>query len=75
MKQPSQSQLDAMAKQKGFRDYATWSAWNKKYRQKRKGGSATPDQKPVRNVFERIVGHPANTLRRVSDRINQAIGE
>jgi hypothetical protein len=76
MKQPSQKQLDAMAKQKGFADYATWSAWNAKYGSaaRKKGRSQLPNEPQPRNVFEKIPIHPASILRKVSDKINAAVG-
>lgn len=72
MKDYSQAQLETMAKRQGFKDYATYAAWHKKYRGKRGKGDAQQPQKKYSNVFERISIHPAGILRRVSDRINEA---
>lgn len=75
---PNDKQLDQMARSKGFKDYATWSAWNSKYgpsaRKKGRSANSVQETQP-RNVFEKIPIHPASILRKVSDRINKAVGK
>lgn len=67
------AERDKMARKLGYRDFAEYSAKQKVYG--KKGGSKIPDQTPPRNIFEKIPIHPASILRKVSDRINKAIGE
>lgn len=74
--QYSQAQLDKMARMKGFKDYATFAAWNKKYRMKRgTGGADKQVKKEYSNVFERIAIHPAGMFKRIGDAINKATGQ
>jgi len=39
------SQLDTMAQQKGFPNYAAWKAWNEKYRSKKTRTEPAPKKK------------------------------
>ena len=73
---PNSKQLDQMARSKGFKDYATWSAWNAKYgpAARKKGRSQMPNEPQPRNVFEKIPIHPASILRKVADKMNAAVG-
>jgi hypothetical protein len=69
----SKGQLDAMAREKGFPDYATWSAWNKKYRSASRNGA--PQEKPrnfLQSLASRIPGHPAHTLTKAKNKMKEA---
>jgi hypothetical protein len=73
--QYSQGQLDAVARQRGFPDYATWQAWNV-HRQAGLQQPAAPAQQPnfLQSLLAKIPGHPANLLGYVNDRIKSATG-
>lgn len=73
---PNSKQLDQMARAKGFKDYAQWSAWNSKYGPgRKKGRSKLPQETQPRNVFEKIPIHPAGIMRRVADKYRKATGQ
>lgn len=67
----SQSQLDAMAKERGFPSYAAWKAWNEKYRSTKRDGKA-PKKNFLQSLFEKIPGHPAQTLGYTADKMKKA---
>lgn len=64
---------DAMAKKLGYRSFDEFAAKDRVYG--KKGGSKLPEEKSPRNIMEKIPFHPASVLRKVSDRINKALGE
>lgn len=65
-------QRNKMARRLGYKSFDEYAAKQKVYGQK--GGSKLPE-KPKRNVFESIDIHPAAILRKVSDKINEAVGQ
>jgi muconolactone delta-isomerase len=70
-RQYSQGQLDAIARQRGFPDYATWAAWN---RNRSEGLQQAPAQQPPQNFLQSLLGkipiHPSYLLNYVNDKIN-----
>lgn len=75
--QYSQRQLDTIAQQRGFPDYATWSAWNAHRQAGLQQPAAQPQQEQpnfLQSLLAKIPGHPANLLGYVNDRIKQATG-
>lgn len=74
--QYTQGQLDAMARERGFSDYATYAAWYKNYRAPlaRQGGQT--DGQPtnwLQNLINQIPIHPSYLMNYASDRINEAL--
>jgi hypothetical protein len=67
----SQGQLDAIARQRGFPNYATWAAWQQ---HRSEGLQQAPAQPPPQNflqsVFSKIPLHPAYLLDYVNKKIN-----
>lgn len=60
---------DAMARKLGYRSFDEYKAKTERYQP---GRSKIPEKEP-RNVMEKIPIHPASILRKVSDKINEAI--
>lgn len=75
--QYSQGQLDAVARQRGFPDYATWQAWNA-HRQAGLQQPAAPDPSQQPNFLQSLVNkipiHPSYLFNYVNDKIKQATG-
>lgn len=72
------AQLDAMARQAGFHDYATWSAYQRNRMAMQHGRAPAGGEPPrnfLQNLLEKIPGHPAMLLRYVSDQFNNATGQ
>lgn len=74
----SPGQLDAMARQRGFPDYATWLAWTKHRTAALKKGQ--PQQEPpptnwLQNLLGQIPVHPTYLFNYVSDKFGKATGE
>lgn len=72
----SQGQLDAVARQRGFPDYATWSAWNAH----RQAGLSQPQQSaPPQNFLQSVLGkipfHPSYLFNYVTKKFNEATGD
>ena len=69
----SQAQLDAIARERGFPNYAAWSAWNQKYRQPIRAEVA-PEQPTnwLQNLVNKIPWHPSSTLGYVNKKIEEA---
>lgn len=70
---PARSRLDAMAREKGFPDYATWKAWNDKYRKTQTTTAEPKKQNFLQKLISKIPGHPSNTLGYVNDKMNKAM--
>lgn len=71
------AQLDAMARQAGFHDYATWSAYQAKQSARLHAPAAAGGPAPnnwLQNLAEKIPLHPAMLFRYVSDKMNAATG-
>lgn len=68
----SQSQLDAMAKEKGFPSYAAWKAWNDKYRSKKTGEAPRKKGNFLQRMFDKINPHP---IKRSADVIVPVLNE
>lgn len=69
--------LNALAQQQGFKDYATYSAWNQKYRSQNQQGGQVTQQAP-KNWLQQLydyVPSPAMLIGRVSDAYGRATGE
>lgn len=68
--QYSPGQLDAIARERGFPDYATWQAWENHRSQALKGSNTVQSQ--PKNWLQQIFGviHPLNYA---ADRINTAL--
>lgn len=74
----TQAQLDAAARQMGFHDYATYSAFQAKERARITAPAPAGGPAPnnwLQNLLESIPGHPAMLFRYVGDRFNQATGQ
>ena len=69
-----QRQLDQAAQQMGFPNYATWAAWNAKYRsQSNKAGvAAQPKKNFLQGLLEKIPWHPSFIFKHVNDGIDKA---
>lgn len=78
--QMSPGQMDAMARQAGFPDYATWVAWQRQRQaalQRPRGAPAqAPQQQEPTNVFQYLMTHlpPFSAIGHVADRFRQATG-
>lgn len=72
----SQGQLDAVARQRGFPDYATWAAWNA-HRQAGLQQPAQPTQQPnfLMNLINKIPIHPSYILNYVDNKMKGATGQ
>lgn len=72
--QYSQAQLDAIAREQGFPDYASWKAWNEKYRSTvRTGDTQKPAPKNfLQSLADRIPIHPSYILNYVTDKFRGA---
>jgi len=77
MPQGSQARLDALARERGFPDYATWKAWNEKNRQVRRPqgeAQAAPQERNfLQSLLARIPWHPANTLDHTNRRMEEGL--
>lgn len=67
----STGQLDAVARQRGFPDYATWAAWNRQ----RSSSLQQPASAPAPpNFLQALLGkipfHPTNLLNYVNKKIS-----
>lgn len=71
-----QAQLDAAARQKGFKDYSQYQAWDRNTRQVVMQGNveAPPQTNWLQNLLSSIPGHPAQTLGYVHERMKKALG-
>lgn len=67
----SPEQLDAIAQERGFPDYATWQAWENHRAQSLKGSNTTAHPAP-KNWLQQILStvHPLNY---VADRVGKAM--
>ncbi len=68
-----QAQLDHAARQKGFKNYAQYAAWERNTRQVVMGGNA-PQAAPknwLQNLIAKIPGHPAQTLGYVRKKMDE----
>lgn len=71
--QYSQGQLDAIARERGFPDYATWQAWENHRSQSLKGSNTTAAPKNwLQGLIDRIPIHPSYLLNYASDKIGKA---
>lgn len=73
--QYSQSQLDAIARERGFPDYQTWAAWHQNYRAAHRTGTGQPQQAQnnwLQQLIDRIPIHPSYLFNYVSDKIDGA---
>lgn len=70
---PTLAQLNLAARQHGFPDYASYSAWQAKYRQ---GGSqaAAPAPNFLQTLLAKIPIHPTYLISRVSKAYGDATG-
>jgi hypothetical protein len=75
--QYSQGQLDAIARQRGFHDYATWAAWNAH----RSAGLQQPSGQPAQtqaqpnflmSLINKIPWHPSYLLNHVNNAMQNA---
>lgn len=70
------SQLDAIARQRGFPDYATWAAWNRHRTAGLQQPGATPappqNNNFLQNLLAKIPWHPSFLLGYTNDKINKA---
>jgi hypothetical protein len=66
MPNPAQQRLDAMAKKKGFPNYAAMKAWNEKYRAPVTNSGTAPKKNFFQRVMSRI--HPMNVAAEKVDR-------
>lgn len=76
--QYSPGQLDAMAREKGFPDYATFVAWNRHRDANLRSGETQPAAAPtnwLQTLLERIPGHPAQTLKYAGEKFKKATGQ
>lgn len=72
---PSQGQLDALARERGFPSYAAWSAWNQKYRQPiREEAPAAQPTNWLQNLVNKIPFHPSFMLDFTNKKIEKATG-
>jgi hypothetical protein len=71
----SQGQMDALARSRGFPDYATWVAWNAK----RSAALQQPAPQQPTNFLQNLLGkipvHPINILNYVNDKYQGATGQ
>lgn len=76
-----QAHLDHAARQMGFHDYATYSAWNAHRQQVLQGGAGAPGEAGapqqqgnnwLQHLLARIPIHPAYLLGKVNDAFTQA---
>lgn len=74
----TRQQMDAIARQRGFPDFHTWAAWDRKYRQRLPAEEPAP-QNPVpqmNNVLQQtsnqIGWHPQYIFSRIADAIRRA---
>lgn len=74
----SPAQMDAIARQRGFPDYATWAAWNRHHQAGLAQPSAVAPPQPqtnwLQNLVAKIPGHPAQLLDYVSKKFGAATG-
>lgn len=76
--QYSQGQMDALARQQGFKNYEQWAAWNRNTRQVVMQGNPATGQAPknwLQRLLERIPGHPTQTLGYTNKRMGEALGD
>lgn len=72
MPQYSPAQLDALARERGFPDFATWRAWNQNYRSPVKGkGQAAAPKNWLQNLIDQIPIHPSYLLNKAADAMRQ----
>lgn len=67
-----QARLDAMARKQGFPNYAAWKAWNEKYRKPVTGTQAPKKKNFIQSLFEKIPGHPAQTIGYANKKIEES---
>lgn len=74
--QYSPGQLDAIARERGFPDYATWMAWQQKHRAPVRGQAQMQAQPQKKNFFQNLINkipiHPSYLLNHTNDKINKA---
>lgn len=68
----SKAQLDAMARQRGFPDYATWAAWHEKYRSTVRGKPKPETRNWFQKLIESVPVHPAYLMRYTHERMSKA---
>ena len=72
MSQYSPAQLDALARERGFPDFASWRAWDKNYRSPVKGkGQAAAPKNWLQNLIDQIPIHPSYLLNKAADAMRQ----
>lgn len=70
----SQGRLDAVARQQGFPDYATWAAWNA-HRQAGLRQAPTDTEQPgnfLQSLLGKIPVHPSYILDYVNKKLKEA---
>ena len=74
-----QHPLDAVAQQRGFPDYATWSAWHQKYQAKQPMQGRAPAAAPApNNWLQNLINQlpsPFMAINRASDAYGKATGQ
>lgn len=70
----SPAQLDAIARERGFPDYASWMAWHKKYRSPDQGAWQQAQQPTnwLQTLLGKIPVHPAYSLSKAADAMRGA---
>lgn len=71
------AQLDAAARQQGFKNYEQWAAWDRNTRQVVLQGNPAVAQPPknwLQSLLESIPGHPAQTLGYTHERMKKYLG-
>lgn len=70
----SPAQLDAIARERGFPDYASWMAWHQKYRSPTQG-QGQQAQQPI-NWLQTLLGkipfHPSFSLTKAAEGMRSA---
>jgi hypothetical protein len=75
--QYSQGHLDAIARERGFSDYATWAAWQNHISESLKGSNTAPAQPPQNNWLQGLLNKipPFSIIGHVSDEYGRATGQ
>lgn len=71
----TQAELDAAARQKGFKNYAQYQAWDAHTRQVVLNGNPSTGAPPgnwLQNLMEKIPLHPAMLFRYINDNLEKA---
>lgn len=77
MPEYSQNQLDAIARERGFSDYATWAAWEKHRSQSLRGANtvAPAPKNWLQGLIDQIPIHPSYLFNYVGDKYGKATGQ